>query len=228
MAVFDRTFRDAVGTFKARFFGPSGATETALPMQAIALDVDTPVSETDRFPVEVPASELHLGEVGGNTAIVTNNFTRPSNTTPYASGDLIANSTTAGLVTPIILTVARKNAGTGRYLRLRLAKSSASLTNASFRVHLFRDAPTTTAGDNEAFSAAVNGLAKLYIGYVDITMSVAFSDGAMGFGAADLGPCLSFSTAAGSQANYALIEARGAYAGESAETFTIYAEVDRD
>lgn len=174
------------------------------------------------------AGENHLGEVGGNTVIATNNFTRPADTTPYTLGDLVANSTTAGLVAPLSLTVARKNGGTGRVLRLRLAKSSATLTNASFRVHLFRDTPTTSAGDNAAFSGAVNGLAKIYIGYVDITMDVAFSDGAYGFGAAPLGPCLSFAAPAGSQAISALIEARAAYTAASAETFTLYAEVDRD
>lgn len=174
------------------------------------------------------ATERHLGEVGGNTAIATANFTRPADTTPYSSGDVVANSTTAGSVTPLSLTVARKNAGTGRILRLRLFKSSASLTNASFRVHLFRDSPTTTAGDNAAFATAVNGVAKIYIGYVDITIDIAFSDGAAGVGSVSLGPCLSFAAATGSQAIYALLEARAAYTPASGETFTLYAEVDRD
>ena len=32
-------------------------------------------------------------------------FTRPGDTTPYASGDLVANSTTAGSVVPLTFTI---------------------------------------------------------------------------------------------------------------------------
>jgi hypothetical protein len=175
-----------------------------------------------------PAGEFHVGEVGGNTVVATANFTRPADTNAYAVGDLVANSTTAGSVLPMSLIVARKNAGTGRVLRARLAKTSASLTNASFRVHLFKTAPATTPGDNAAFAAAVSGVAAVYLGYVDVTMDVAFTDGAKGFGALASGPCISFDAPAGVMTMAALIEARAAYTPGSAETFTLALEVDRD
>jgi len=175
-----------------------------------------------------PAGENHLGEVGGNTAVATATFNRPANTTPYSAGDLVANSATAGSVTPLSLAAARKNAGTGRVLRARLSKSGASTTNASFRVHLFKTSPSTTAGDNVAFSAAVNGVAAVYLGSIDVTMDRVFSDGAKGMGALDLGPCISFQAATGATAIFGLIEALAAYTPASAETFTLELEVDRD
>ena len=172
-----------------------------------------------------PAGELHIGEVGGNTAVVGGSFTRPANTTPYASGQLVANSATAGSIVPVPCSVARKNDGTGVLQGLRLSKSGPSLTNAAFRVHLFKTAPTSSVGDAGTFAGAVTGVAALALGYYDITMDQSYSDGAKGFVAI---PGKAFDAAAGSQNIYALIEARGAYTPTSSETFTVALESLRD
>ncbi len=172
-----------------------------------------------------PAGELHIGEVGGNTAVAGGSFTRPADTTTYASGDLIANSTTAGSVAPIPCAVARKNAGTGVISGVRLSKSSNSLANVSFRVHLFKTAPTSSAGDNAAFAGAITGVGAVALGYVDITMDQQYSDGAKGFASIN---AKAFDAAAGSQNIYALIEARAAYTPASGETFTLALEALRD
>jgi hypothetical protein len=171
------------------------------------------------------ASESHIGEVGGNTSVVGGSFNRLANATPYANGQLVANSAAAGSVAPIACAVARKNAGTGVVTGARLSKSGASLTNASFRVHLFKTSPTSTVGDAGTFAGAVNGVAAIALGYVDITMDQAYSDGAKGFAAIQ---AKAFDAAAGSQNIYALIEARGAYTPASGETFTLALEVLRD
>lgn len=175
---------------------------------------------------QILAGEERIGAVGGSTAIATAALNRPADTTAYAVGDLVANSATAGSVVPLQLPAARKNGGTGRITRARLTKSSPSLTNALFRVHLFRTAPGVTVGDNGALAGAMSG-ALAYLGAVDVTMDQAFTDGAKGFASPNEG-FLSFEAAAGSQALYALIEARGAYTPASAETFTLALEVDRD
>jgi len=208
------------------------ATQTTLAAVLAKLSSD-PATQTTLAAVlaavqgATPAGENHLGEVGGNTAIVGNSIMRPANSTPYALGQLVANSTIAGSVTPINIAAARKNAGTGRVLRARLSKTTTSLTNASFRVHLFKTAPTTTSGDGAAFSG-VAGVAAIHLGYVDITMDVAFSDGAKGVGAPAVGSCISFDAPSGTTNISALIEARAAYTPGSAETFTLALEVDRD
>lgn len=155
-------------------------------------------------------------------AVASGTITRPSNTTQYASGDLVANSETAGSVASITLAGATINpGGRGKVERLRLSFNDATLTNAQFRVHLFTTAPTTYAnGDNSAFSA--NGAAG-YLGSVDITVGQAFTDGACGFADCDI----SFVAKAGGSDLYAALEARAAYTPTSAEVFTLSAEIAR-
>jgi len=82
-----------------------------------------------------------LGASGGRTALPSGSFTRPADTTAYASGDLVANSTTSTSVAPVALTVGRASTGyaaSGMLRKLRLRKTGTSITNAQFRVHLWR------------------------------------------------------------------------------------------
>src|ERR1043166_3581382 len=82
-------------------------------------------------------------------------FTRPNDTTAYASGDLVATSTTAGSVVPLQIdlgNVAAVGHGITRIPRARLTKSGTSPTNANFRIHLYEAAPTPQNGDNGAWS----------------------------------------------------------------------------
>jgi len=163
-------------------------------------------------------SSSHIGQVGGHTDNPTANFTRPADTTAYASGDLVANSTTAGSVVAMTLNVARVAAGSCILRRIKLHKSGTSTTNASFRVHFFRSAPATiTNGDNGVFS--VSGVAD-YLGAMDVTVDRAFTDGAVGFGVPIVGSEMSIKLSSGTSVR-ALIEARGAYTPISSEIFTI-------
>ena len=155
-------------------------------------------------------------------------FTRPADTTAYASGDLVANSTTAGSVAAIELRGFSVNSqGSCIIRRLKLAKSGTSTTNASFRVHLMRTDPATvTNGDNGAFS--VSGVAD-YIGAVDITIDRAFTDGAAGFGVPIVGSEFMIrmpgdNDSSTGQSLFAMIEARAAYTPASAEVFTLTAD----
>lgn len=158
---------------------------------------------------------------------ISASFTRPADTTAYASGDLVANSTTAGDVAALELRgFAINSQGSAIIRRLKLAKSGTSTTNASFRVHLFRADPSTvTNGDNGAFS--VSGVAD-YLGATDITIDQAFTDGACGFGAPNIGSeymvrMPGAQTSVG-QSLFAMIEARGAYTPANAEVFTLTAD----
>lgn len=152
---------------------------------------------------------------------VRGTFTRPADTTAYASGDLVADSTTAGSVTPVVLRGFGLNDQDGVMIRkLRLWKSGTSTTNAVFRVHLFRSLPTVVNGDNGALSTT--GVAS-YVEYFDVTMSsTIFTDGATGFGVPSAGFEEMERLAQGSsQTLYALVEARAAYTPLSAEVFNL-------
>lgn len=185
------------------------ATQTA----AIADALNSPAGS-------LPAGEAHIGQVGGSTVRISATFTRPADTTAYASGDLVANSTTAGSVAALTFTNVGRIAGAGGMIRrARIKKSGASVTTASFRLHLYSSAPTTIAnGDNGAWQT--DGAAN-YLGSLDITCDKAFSDGAVGNGIPTVGAEINFT----SQTIYGLLEARGAYAPANGEAFDVSLEV---
>jgi len=151
-------------------------------------------------------------------------FSRPANTTAYASGDLVANSATAGSVTATqILGFGRGPGGSAILRRVGIMKSGTSTTNADFRVHFYKTSAITCAnGDNGAFST--DNVAN-YLGYADVTVSTAFTDGSIGYGAPAVGSEFMFTPDAAGRSIYALVEARAAYTPASGETFTIIADM---
>ena len=160
------------------------------------------------------SSQLLISSV---IAVVSANFTRPGDTTDYATGDLVANSTTSGSVTPMSFTASRYSGGSGIIRRARLLKTATSITNASFRLHLYGSSPTVTNGDNAAWLS----ITADYLGYVDLVFGVTFSDDAMAVtGQVEI----PFIPASGSTI-YGLLEARGIYAPANAEVFTVYLDV---
>lgn len=151
-------------------------------------------------------------------------ITRPADTIAYASGDLVANSTTAGSVTPFeFKNVTLHPNSTLRIEAARLISSSTSVTNASFRLHIFTQSPVSAAGDNAAFSCPIVG----YVGALDITIDRAFSDGAFGRGVPTVGGSLLIQGAEASTTLYGLLEARATYAPTSGGTFTPILETYR-
>ena len=150
--------------------------------------------------------------------------TRPADTTAYAIGDLLANSTTAASVTALEFASAVQ--ATGRCVRIdrvRLRKSGTSIANASFRLHIYSASPGTPAnGDNGAFSTA----GANYVGALDVTVDRAFTDGAAGAGLSLTSTPMLVEIAAGTTV-FGLLEARGAYTPASAEVFTVTLEAYR-
>lgn len=153
----------------------------------------------------------------------TASFTRPADTTAYASGDLVVNNVTAGSVVPLSF-VNDVLVGHVFLRRVRIHKSGTSITNASFRLHLFSAAPVFAAGDNAALS--VTGVDK-YLGAFDVTMSQAYTDGAVGVGVPVTGSEISVEELQSRTALYGFLEAKGAYIPTSGETFTIRLEGHR-
>jgi|GEM_PF-1180093 len=173
--------------------------------------------------------------VSGFLATLQDTITRPADTTAYASGDIVSTSTTAATVqasgffeftnAAFAGPVSTSNGGV-RIEAVRIRKSGTSVTNASFRLHLWNARPATVNnGDNAAFSGAVSGVAN-YLGAFDITLDRVFTDGSAGRGLAVSGSPMSV-TIHSSTTIFGLIEARGAYTPSSAETFTAVMEVYR-
>jgi lysophospholipase L1-like esterase len=150
-------------------------------------------------------------------ATVTESFTRPANTTAYTIGDLVANDATAGSVVPIVLPIYHNRI----IRRLRLFKSTTTVTAATFRLHMFGSAPTVASGDNSAISMTGG---PSYLGKVDIASMQAFTDGCAA--AADVGVLGASGRMPSFGGLYVLIEALGAYAPGNGEVFAVTAETD--
>lgn len=155
--------------------------------------------------------------------LTSNTMTRPSDTTQYASGDLVANSTTAGSVTAMTFDNAARESRVLRVERVRLRKSGTSVTNAQFRVHFYNASPgTPTNGDNGALSTSIAN----WVGSADVTIDRAGTDGSIGAGLSLTGTPMTIKIGS-NNILYALIEARNAYTPASGETFTIKIEAYR-
>ena len=154
-------------------------------------------------------------------SLVSNSFTRPADTTAYASGDLVANSTTAGSVVPLEFQVPIGNGRGCLVKQMRLQKSGTSVTNAAFIVRLYGSSPTVANGDNGAISSNLSD----FLGSASLSTMTAFTDGAksvdtLGEDASE--SALIHVVAAGDNGKiYALLSATGAYTPASAEVFTL-------
>jgi hypothetical protein len=148
-------------------------------------------------------------------------FVRPNDSTAYSPGDLVANSTTPGSVTPLSFPLGGNSMpGTTHIARVRLSKSGTATANAAFRAHFYGASPTVANGDNGVWST---DQAANYLGAIDVTSMKAFTDGCAEVGAAAAGAEMLIRLPAGATV-FALLEARGAYAPAANETFTLALE----
>lgn len=183
-------------------------------------------------PVSIVDAQSGLPRFLGGV-VVSDSFTRPDNTTAYASGDLVANSATAGSVAALTFSgAAVMNGGSFRIKRVRLTKDDDDVTNASFRLHLFDSDPVATApegGDNAAIQ--LNGALSSYLGSFALDMTATgidiHNDGNAADGVPINGVDIVVSLSSG-KAIYGLLEARGVYTPAAEEVFTAYVEIVND
>lgn len=169
-------------------------------------------------------------EVRGQVTNAESSFTRPADTTAYASGDLVGNSTTAGSVTPLAFPVSKYTTGGGTIFvrRAKIVKSTGSLTNANFRLHLYNTSNGVTnqgvsvvGGDNAAYTASK---VSAYLGYISVAMAVSHSDGAAGWGMPEDSMEMNVKLASSQFNIQGLLEVRGAYTPGNTERFNVYLE----
>jgi hypothetical protein len=181
----------------------------------------------------IPAGTNLIGSVVSDIIVTPSaNFTRPANTTQYAVGQLVANSTTAGSVTPMSWTAARINAGNFYVRRFRMTLSSKSITSTSFRLHLFTVTPATiTNGDGGTFSVTeANEFCTLdtVVSSSGIINWEAGADVSIGYGTPSQGNECNGVAAGGTQTIYGLLEARATYTPASGETITVIPEIHQN
>lgn len=149
---------------------------------------------------------------------VSSSFTRPADVTAYAAGDLVANSVTAGSVTPLVFRL-----GYGKTIKVSQASiliNSSTNTNAEFLLHLYSSSPTVTNGDNGAWLSTSSG----YIGSIALDATTfAFSDNVTGVGTY-VNTLVGLPLIAEGDTNYnvyGLLSATAAYTPTSGGVFTV-------
>ncbi|MET4242728.1 hypothetical protein [Bradyrhizobium sp. RT10b] len=179
------------------------------------------------FAIGTPIADNNPLPVTGITAVVSGAVQRPADTLAYAVGDIVAQSTTAASCSAVPIAASRDIDTTGLLRRCRVKVNDIAWFNATLYVHVFKDAPTFSSGDNAAFAAALSE--SNYLGAFTITLDQKFSGSIVkGIGAPLAGSEIIFDPAAGTKNLFFVIETRTAVTPGSAKTFTAAFEVFRD
>ncbi len=166
-----------------------------------------------------PVTPANPVPVAVNGIVTTANFTTPSGTTQYSVGQLIANSATAGSVTPLALTVCRVNGGTFQIDRVRVHTPDTGAAGQTVKVEFYQTSPTFTNGDHGAWLTTESG----FLGEALVTLSYTFSDQSKGIGV-PLGGIIKGSCAASSTTIFAAIQAGTAITPQGAKVWTATVE----
>lgn len=195
--------------------GTADGTDKIPGTAANGLDVDV-----TRLPSLV-AGEAFAGFVGAKQVNSSTNFTRPADTTAYAAGDAVTNSTSA----PVVLTfasVARANGGSGVVIAAQMVDSASQATKGNFELWLF-DTTVTPDNDNAVFTPTDAECATL-IGIVQFATAFV-GDATAGAGGNAVyvaqGLTIPFTCGGASTSIFGLLVLRNAYTPVSAEVFTI-------
>lgn len=148
-------------------------------------------------------------------------FTRPADTTAYAAGDVVANSTSVPLIMRFPL---QSVSGSGFIQQARLIDSANVATKPDLQLWLF-DRPITMDADNAAFTPYDDDLLRLVAIIAFPTSAFVVGDatsGADGNSVCDAQDLrLPFALASGDTELFGVLVVRNAYAPVSAEKFTV-------
>lgn len=152
------------------------------------------------------------------TALSVASYTRPADTTTYAVGDVVADSTSAATILTFT-GMAREAGGGGVLQNAVMIDSIAATVKAYFELVLLDTAPTMQ-NDNAAWAPSDAELRKVVaVIAFDGTAANAFKSTSNGGFVASAAQSLSYKCAAGSTSLYGIVVARNAYVPASAEVF---------
>lgn len=158
-------------------------------------------------------------------SIAAASLVRPNNTTAYAAGNLIGNSTLAGSVLPMAFVMSRDGAMNGEVRRARIKCSDVAWLNSTVRLHLYLAAPTAANGDGAAWSTNESQ----YLGAMDVTFTRQWSDNSVeGIGVPNEGSEISFIPPDNTLTIYGLLQAESAVTPAASSVWTVTLETLKD
>lgn len=179
------------------------------------------------FATGTPIADNNPLPITGNSAVVVGSLQRPADTLAYTVGDIVAQSTVAASCSGVPIAASRDLDTTGVLRRCRVKANDTAWLNANLYVHVFKDAPTFSSGDNAAFAAALSE--SNYLGAFSVTLDQKFSGSIVkGIGTPLAGSEIIFDPSAGTKNVFFVIETRSVVTPGSAKTFTVAFEVFRD
>lgn len=215
---------DGVSTAISAWVTPSLARFAAAPGAGLLVKFTNayqPTADYEPIHGDLGTIETTLVSISGQGALVIKRtgkqtFTRPNDSTPYSIGDLVANNTAAGSVTPLSTTGATisGNGGNGTVVGAVLSKTGNSV--AQLRIHLFKASPAVTNGDNAA-ALATSLDQDNYIGPIDVSLTDPINGGVSGTAT---NQNLDYVLATGDTL-YALVESLSAWTPNAQAVFTL-------
>lgn len=161
--------------------------------------------------------------VGAKTQIIRANFTRPADTTAYAAGDAITNSTSA----PTVITfsgMAARNGGSGLIVAAGLVSSVNAATDLVADL-VICDTTFTAVNDNAAFVLS-DTEARTVLGVVQFATPVDIGANNTFWGVYGLN--IPYVCGASSTSLFGMLVARNAYTPANAERFDLQLLVQLD
>lgn len=162
-------------------------------------------ANNDGEPLQIKGG--HLWTAPPIPAKLSANFNRPGDTSQYGANDMISDNTVAGSSTKMSFSSIPRSCGTIR--RVKVRKSSEGVATPTIRVWLWDADFTIAAGDNAAFAAPLANS----IGFVDVAVTNAGNDDAVGWASADI-PFVAGTL-------YCMLQTLSVFTPGSAETFTV-------
>ncbi len=160
-------------------------------------------------------SNLHIGQMGGETIEAVALLTRPADTTAYAAFDFVNSS--IGSPVPMEFTVARVASGSGYITKARLLTDNTA-TAAQMRLWLFNASPLM-AGDNVTFGLSWANRTNV-VGFIDFPYLSSEGGNSTAAQAITTDVRLPF-IADASMKLYGVLETRSAFTPSSGQSFHI-------
>jgi hypothetical protein len=146
-------------------------------------------------------------------------FNRPANTTEYAANTLVANSTIAGSVAPIVFATTDTIGNTVSLEQARIATTDTGFQTTQIRLWLYAADPTLSTGVINGDGSTFSTKQGAFLGTMTGTFKT-FNDGAVAVLSSDVGTRILTYAYVGTTFVYGLLQTLGTPIPLSASTFT--------